>query len=243
VAWAYLAALALTLGAVARARSAGVATGAILMAAAVAGATVMAWDASAAVPTLSTWADGGCGGGLAVPAESVRSIATGELDRAPLGRVEVSFQSAGSDTLFVRHDTRWGHGTALLVVPGRPIRDPLETVTLRPEAVLTVDDLGADRLDGRAVRHCRVQVDGPSAVTGFPALRWLVGQDEDTVDPGMGLEAWRGTVDYWLMTTTAQRFQAVDIVLATVTIDGQPPAWPFPGLRATLHGASWFGGP
>ncbi len=116
-------------------------------------------------------------------------------------------------------------------------------MTLSRDARVAVDDLGTDLVDGRAARHCQFVVDGRSAVEGFPALRWLVGADEHSADPGAGLEAWRGTLDYWLVTTWEQRIQSVDVVVATVSVDGQPPSWPFPGLRASLKAASWFGGP
>jgi hypothetical protein len=251
-AWAYLAALALTVGAVAGTLRVGLLTAASLAVGALVGSAVLSVNASALVPATGAGADaaGGCRDPLTVPL-NVRSSATGELDGVPLGRVELrkEYQPgvAPGSVLVVRYDTGWGSGVAQLPAPTTTSRDPLEVVTLSREARLTVDDLGVDVIasgdEVSAARHCRLMVDGPAALAGFPALRWLSGADERTADPGVSLEAWRGTLDYWLVTTGEARFEGVDVLLAAVSVDGQPRGWPFAGLHATLRAASWYGEP
>ena len=246
--WAFLAAAVLTVGATTPWRGEGLArpvaavmpTAAALVISAMAGGAALAWNASILVPAVATAA--GCGDQLTVPMGEMRSSATGELDGAPLGRVDVR-RGADRPVLIVEYDTRWGAGGALLPGSAGPHLDPLETVTLAAEARLTADDLGIDLVRGRAVRHCQLIIDGRSAVHGFAALRWLVGEDERTVDPGRGLTAWRGTLDYWVAPVDERPSGGVDLAVAAVAIDGQPPNWPFPGLRATLRAVSWFGGP
>jgi hypothetical protein len=102
---------------------------------------------------------------------------------------------------------------------------------------VTVDDLGFDRVTGTGpTRHCQTVIDGATAIRTFPALRWLVGADESTADPGRGFEAWRGTLDYWLTEAPS----SATWVLASVQVDGQPADWPFPGLHATLRATTSF---
>jgi len=241
-AWAYLAALAITVGALSGTRRARLAAAGALGIAALVGGTALAWNASGAVPAAGTAAVG-CGDLLTVPMNTMRTSATGELDGLALGRVEARRSTDQAATILVEYEGRWGTGKALLPGSAIPNRDPLQTVALSPNARLTADDLGVDVVDGRAARHCRLVTDGRSAVQGFPALRWLVGEDERTADPGAGLGAWRGTLDYWLVSVSGQRITNVEVVLAAVSVDGQPPGWPFPGLRATLRAASSFGLP
>ena len=241
-AWAYLAALILTVGALSGTRRARLAATGALGIAALVGGTALAWNASVAVPATGTAAVG-CREPPDVPVNVMRSRATGELDGDGLGHVDARRSTDQPAILIVEYEGRWGTGRALLPGSARPGSDPLEAAALSPEALLTADDLGVDSVDGRAARHCQVVIDGRSAVQGFPALRWLVGEDERTADPGAGLGAWRGTLDYWLVSVSAQRITTGEVVVATVSVDGQPPGWPFPGLRATLRAASSFGLP
>jgi hypothetical protein len=111
----------------------------------------------------------------------------------------------------------------------------LERIPLSAEERLTAEDLGIDRLGARLARHCRLVIDGRSAVAGFVVLRWLVGEDERTITPGAGLGAWRGALDYWVRPADAGVGDR--LVRAAVAIDGQPPGWPFSGLHASLGAA------
>ena len=49
---------------------------------------------------------------------------------------------------------------------------------------------GVDVIEGARARHCRIAIDGPAFRLAFPAVTWLVG-DED-------MSIWRGELDYWI---------------------------------------------
>jgi hypothetical protein len=244
--WAYLVGLAATVVAVATDRRAGLIAAVAAALGAIGGGALLAWQASAIAPPIGS-ADGSCRDSFTVPRYVVRSAATGELDGSPLGTVDLRPSAEMPSELAVRFDTRWGVGRSVLPAPTTTSRDPLEEVTNSRDAQAIVDDLGVDVLAAGnrtlAARHCRLAVDGPSGIASFPALRWLVEGDERATEPVPGLEAWRGTLDYWLVTTTEERFGDIDLILATVAVDGQPRAWRFPGLHASVRAASWFGEP
>ena len=45
-------------------------------------------------------------------------------------------------------------------------------------------------IEGARATHCRIAIDGPTFRRAFPAVAWLVGDDE--------LGRWRGELDYWV---------------------------------------------
>lgn len=195
--------------------------------------------------------------GVGVPPhfdEAIVSHADGELDGRSLGTVDIRPRE-GTDA-GVEFDTLWGSGTAkldsnqlLMFVPD-PVGLPnLSLWIFHSEETIVADDLGIDLVGSVPLRHCSLVIDGRSAVSGFEALRWLTGapprfHSGAEVDPGAGLEAWRGIVDYWIRPVDGPTGADVGyrgLGLASVTIDGQPPtAWPVAGLRATLHAWIWF---
>lgn len=242
-AWVYVAALGLTVVSVASSRRAGLLAGAAVSLGAIVGGGLLVARAAGTAPSFADDTAGGCRDPFTVLSAGMHSFATGDVGGASLGRVVLHPNPEEPSVLVVDHDTRWGSGRTVMPAPTSTARDPLEAVTLRPARLAAADDLGIDLVGGRAARHCRIQTEGPAAVAGFPALRWLVGADETTPDPGTGLELWRGTVDYWLVTTRATGFVNVDVFLATTAVDGQPPRWPVPGLHATLRAASSYGEP
>jgi hypothetical protein len=179
--------------------------------------------------------------------------ADGELDGRSLGTVDI--RPREGTNAGVEFDTVWGSGTAkldsnqlLMFVP-----DPVGLANLalwifHSDETIVADDLGIDLVGGAPLRHCSLVIDGGSAVLGFEALRWLTGawprfHAGAVVDPGAGLEAWRGIVDYWIQPAgpTSEAIGYRGLGLASVSIDGQPPAaWPVTGLRGTLHAWIWF---
>jgi hypothetical protein len=174
---------------------------------------------------------------------SYYSRAEGELDGVSLGTAAVN-QSHGH-LASVRYDTRWGTGSHELYGEEEAAFGALRA-TLTAENLVTADDLGIDAINDRPTRHCQLVIDGRSAVRGFLALRWLTGGDETTADPGAGLEAWRGLLDYWIVRAPQEPDSTPgaaghEVVLAAVRIDGPPPGWPWPGLRAALSGSIFFG--
>lgn len=93
-------------------------------------------------------------------------------------------------------------------------------------AIVAVDDLGVEVLDGVEVRHCRRVIDGPTALDAFRPLRWLIGQG--ALDGEPALEEWRGDLDWWLSRDSS-------VVLARASVGGLPPlGWPRWGLRGSL---------
>jgi hypothetical protein len=176
----------------------------------------------------------------------VLSTASGEVDGTSLGRVEAQRYPGPEPEIDVGYSTVFGEGRTS--VPSGSFGEPtaLQTAALGEDERLTADDLGIDIIPGigAAARHCQLVIDGRSAVAGFPALRWLVGADERTDVQGAGLEAWRGTLDYWIEPATPVQgtTAAAVVVLAAVSVDGQSPAWPIRGLHATLRAAVVGGG-
>jgi len=49
---------------------------------------------------------------------------------------------------------------------------------------------GVDVIEGARATHCRIAIDGPTFRTAFPAVVWLIGNDQ--------LSRWRGELDYWV---------------------------------------------
>jgi len=240
--WAYLAAAGLTVAAALPGRRWQVGGAmAVLAVAALSGAVVMAWN-GAGVERGSDAGAAACSQHLGIAVTGpIQSAAAGDLDGAPLGSV-VAFRRDGGP-LSIRYDTRWGAGTAEAAGDDPATLGPLLDAALSPDERVTADDLGIDLLNGTAARHCQLVIDGRSAVAGFVALRWLTGADARTADAGAGLEAWRGTLDYWVVPGPflGGKSPGSRLVLAAVSIDGQPPGWPFPGLRAILRATIWFG--
>jgi hypothetical protein len=189
----------------------------------------------------------GCRDSLVEAADRiVLSTASGEVDGTSLGRVEAQRYPGSEPAIDVAYSNVFGEGRVFIPSGSFGLPPGLETLALAGDNRLTADDLGIDIIPGigAAARHCQLVIDGRSAVQGFPALRWLVGEDERTPTPGASLEAWRGTLDYWIepaspvQGTTA----AAVVVLAAVSVDGQPPGWPIRGLHATLRAAVVGGG-
>lgn len=91
---------------------------------------------------------------------------------------------------------------------------------------LAAEDVGIDLFDGARARHCRLAVDGPTALTAFPSLRWLVGQNP--LDTSTVLEDWRGTLDWWVF---GDHELGVAEVMVGGFLLGQVPAG---GIQGTL---------
>lgn len=251
-AWAYLVALPLTAVALTVSSRAGLAAAGALVAAAVVGGAALAWYASLVAP--GPYPAVSCHDRVQVVVRTFTlspevtgpyfySTATGHLDGTPLGLVGVSRYPGTS--AYVNYDTRWGHGSHYLAGEEESAFTALRE-SLRGEDLVTADDLGIDSVEGVPVRHCQVVIDGRSAVRSFFALRWLTGANETTSNPGAGLEAWRGLLDYWIVPAGEQGNGTAAgsvLAIASVAVDGQPPGWLFPGVHSTLRASLWFGYP
>ena len=167
---------------------------------------------------------------------AAHAVAAGDVDGRSLGTVVGTLHEGGPTT--VAYATAWGRGSADLrdVGSGRVFT----TGALDAQARSIADDVGTDRVGDGPARHCRMVIDGRTAVEAFPLLRWMVGGNEDSPDAGDALIAWRGTLDYWIVRSDSEG--TARLRLATVELSGQAPDWPVgPGLRATLRAASSFG--
>jgi hypothetical protein len=72
---------------------------------------------------------------------------------------------------------------------------PRAVVTGEPGTVVA-EDLGFEIIGGARARHCRSFVDGPTALSAFLPLRWLVGGMSTGLPTD--LPAWRGELDWWV---------------------------------------------
>jgi hypothetical protein len=112
------------------------------------------------------------------------------------------------------------------VIPRVTLDTAVVAADLSDAARLAAEDAGIELVGGARARHCRLLTGGILALQGFRPLRWLIGQAplSDTPD----LAAWRGELDWWV-------FADGELGMATVSVEGFPPAgWPA-GIQAALH--------
>jgi hypothetical protein len=185
------------------------------------------------------------------PSARVEMTARGRVDTVPVGTVSVTGVRAGSDERWqATRSTHRAAGTSAYVRLGdrawvRPdggkwqaadgpaaTREMLDRSVVRealtPERRVASEDLGVELVRGAKARHCRVALDGPTALAAFPALRWFLGQDPLETAPA--LEDWRGDLDWWV-------FSDGQLGMASAVIHG--PAyegdWPARGFQVTLE--------
>jgi hypothetical protein len=105
---------------------------------------------------------------------------------------------------------------------------PPHALVDRPRGSIVAEDLGLERMDGARARHCRTFIDGPTALSAYLPLRWLL--DESVAsDPDL-LRNWRGEMDWWV-------FSDGQLGRATVEISGRraETGWRSDGVRAVLE--------
>jgi hypothetical protein len=97
-----------------------------------------------------------------------------------------------------------------------------------PRGSIVPEDLGIEVIEGASARHCRMFVDGPTALSAFLPLRWVLGggQPPGTADVGR----WRGQMDWWV-------FGDGELGRASVEVSGSSAdtAWQGSGVRAILE--------
>jgi hypothetical protein len=97
-----------------------------------------------------------------------------------------------------------------------------------PRGSIVAEDLGLEVLDGARARHCRTFMDGPTALTRFLPLRWLLRDDSghDEAD----IRRWRGEMDWWV-------FGDGELGRAVVEVSGPraDTSWDATGVRAVLR--------
>ncbi len=125
--------------------------------------------------------------------------------------------------------TRGAAGEAWAAVDRGTIEPALDTALV--EGILTergrlaAEDLGIELVGSAPARHCRLLVDGPTALRTFPPLAWLAGpQAQDAL-----VGSWRGDLDWWVFTDG-------ELGLARVRVGGPVLAgWPVSGVQAVLQ--------
>jgi hypothetical protein len=182
---------------------------------------------------------------LAGPSAQVTLTAKGRVDGSDEGEVRLTGQRDAQDESWqATRTTPWGSGPIAYARVGTmawrnddgagwrpaPVRSTLDRAVV--EAALPVgariasEDVGVDLVEGAKARHCRLAIDGPTALRAMPALRWLVGRD--ALDDARALDAWRGEIDWWV-------FADDQLGMATLTVSGPPGSdWPRTGFQATL---------
>jgi hypothetical protein len=97
-----------------------------------------------------------------------------------------------------------------------------------PRGAIVAEDLGLEVVDGAKARHCRTFMDGPTALSTFLPLRWLLhdGQEQAEAD----IRRWRGEMDWWV-------FADGELGRARVEVSGSraDTDWDATGVRAVLQ--------
>lgn len=125
--------------------------------------------------------------------------------------------------------TRAGVSGSWQAVDRATIGSALDTAlvdkVLAERDLLTAEDLGIELVGAAPARHCRLLVDGPTALGAFAPLEWLAGPQGQ----GILIRSWRGDLDWWVFTDG-------ELGLARVRVGGPVPAgWPVSGVQAVLQ--------
>jgi hypothetical protein len=136
----------------------------------------------------------------------------------------IDFESRGGQARVRRNAGDWvaaGSGALL------GLDTALLERALSSAALAASEDFGFELVGGARARHCRIAIDGATALESFAALRILAGQD--ILAKGRIFGEWRGTLDYWV-------FGDGELGVANATISGLPGGiWPRSGLRGVLN--------
>jgi hypothetical protein len=176
------------------------------------------------------------------PAALVELTIRGDVDRRPLGTVELRGIRAGNDF-------RWSAAVATTRALGQYGAARIGSEAWRrvpgdgwrPVPSAEIDDAGMDLqvlaaalgpgdravaemhgiafLEGARARHCRIAIDGDTFAAAFPQSRWLIG-DED-------IGRWRGELDFWVF-ADGQLGQVV------ASVNGEAVEFAPTGLLATV---------
>ena len=107
---------------------------------------------------------------------------------------------------------------------GLTMDGPPHAIVSGPRGSIVSEDLGLAFVEGAQARHCRTFINGPTALSTFLPLRWLVSE----IDPS-NLADWRGEMDWWV-------FSDGELGRASVMVSGnRAGVWAQPGVRGTLE--------
>jgi len=94
------------------------------------------------------------------------------------------------------------------------------SAALAGDARATAEDRGLEFIEGAQARHCRIAIDGPTALTTIPEMTWFVGDGD--------LHRWRGELDYWV-------FGDREVGQLAMTVNGDAAEMGATGLQATIR--------
>jgi hypothetical protein len=101
------------------------------------------------------------------------------------------------------------------------------SAALTPAARATAEEVGIEDVGGARARHCRLAVDGPTALRAVPAARWLIGREP--FDRSPALDVWRGDMDWWVFVDGSVGMTAISIHGPAFGGD-----WPETGFQVTI---------
>jgi hypothetical protein len=137
---------------------------------------------------------------------------TGDVDRAPLGSVDVRGVRDGDDYRWLayvatsrelgqygaarlgsrewRLDPASGWRTVASSGPASALDVAVLRATIESGTRPAAETIGISFVEGARARQCRVAIDGPSFVAAFPETRRLIGD--------VDVQYWRGELEYWV---------------------------------------------
>jgi hypothetical protein len=142
--------------------------------------------------------------------------------RTPWGSAAVAYVRVGASASY-----RESESAGWEVVPASATLDgAVVGIALGQEARTAAEDVGIEIVEGAKARHCRLAIDGPTALTAVPALRWLV--KRNLFDQRAAAEVWRGEIDWWV-------FGDDELGMARLGVSGPPGGdWSLSGFQATI---------
>jgi len=105
---------------------------------------------------------------------------------------------------------------------------PPHSVVDVPRGSIVAEDLGLEIVEGARARHCRTFIDGPTALSTFLPLRWLLLDSHEQTDTDA--RRWRGELDWWVFGDGELGRARVEVSGAGVETD-----WATEGVRAVLE--------
>lgn len=93
-------------------------------------------------------------------------------------------------------------------------------VALVVDTRATAEDRGLEFIEGARARHCRVAIDGPTALATFPEMDWFTGASD--------LHRWRGELDFWV-------FGDGQVGQVAMVVNGDAAEMGSEGLQATIR--------
>lgn len=168
---------------------------------------------------------------------------TADVDSHPVGWANIVGVRSGTsvrwsadvaaDSALGRHGVlrtatgAWRQGPSAGWVPVDPVTVDDQTLDLQVTRVAlagalrtTAEDRGIEFIEGAKARHCRIAVDGPTALAAMPEMDWFTGSAD--------LHRWRGELDFWV-------FGDREVGQVAMVVNGDAVEMGSAGLQATIR--------